>query len=125
MDSNPRARIGGSRTGQLVSSRRGALVVAVVAALAAGGLFYLFASHLKNNTVAAPTTESVFVASKYIPKGTASAEIAAGGYLERTTVPTSQVLAGAITDPSEIANAETSTDIEASQQVTVGDFTKA
>jgi Flp pilus assembly protein CpaB len=125
MDSNPRARIGGSRTGQMFASRRGALIVAIVAALAAGGLFYVFASHFKNSaTPAAPTSEYVFVTGKYIPQGTASATILAGGYLQRTELPSNEMVAGAVTDPSEITNSVTTTSIAAGQQISVADFSR-
>lgn len=125
---SPRSRIGGGWTDQLLSSRRGALLIAVVAAAAAGVLIFLFVQHYKKNStpvVAAPTNEFVFVASQFIPKGTAASVIAQEGLLRRTEIASNQVVVGAVTDPSAIAGEVSSTSIAAGQQVTVGDFTRA
>jgi Flp pilus assembly protein CpaB len=121
-----RSRIGGGWMDQLLSSRRGALLIAAVAAAAAGVLIYLFVQHYKKSSTpvaAAPTNEFVFVASQFIPKGTAASVIAQQGLLRRTEVTSNQVVAGAVTDPSEISGQVSSTSIAAGQQVTIGDFT--
>ncbi len=113
----------GSR-GSALSNRRTAILVAVVSAVLAAVLIYLFVSHYQKNTVVAPPNSTVWVAKRYIPAGTPQSQIAAAGLLKSTQVPASQAVLGAISDPSAVAGQTTSVAIEAGQQVTVGDFTK-
>lgn len=124
---SPRRRIGGSWTGQLLATRRGALSVAAIAAVLAGVLLFLFVQHYKKNptpVAAAPSNVFVFVAGKYIPAGTPASTIGQSGLLRRTEIASTQVQAGAITDPSAIAGEVSATAIQAGQQVTAADFTK-
>jgi len=129
--SPPRSRIGGSWTAQLLASRRGALLIAVIAAIIAGLLIFLFVQHYKKTptattpVAAVPANSYVFIAGKYIPTGTPSSTVASEGLLRRTEVPTREVVAGAITDPSAITGEVSATDIAPGQQITVTDFTRA
>ncbi len=123
---NPRSRIGGNWTAQLLATRRGAISVAALAAILAGFGMYLFVQHYKSNstsTAAPPATVDVFEAAKYIPAGTPASSIASEGLLQRTPVSSKVAIAGAITDPSVIAGEVSSTSIAPSQQVTAADFT--
>lgn len=125
---SPRSRIGGSWTAQLLATRRGAMLIAALAAVLAGVLLYLFVQHYKKSTtpaVTAPSSVYVFVASKYIPQGTPAQTIASAGLLRRTQVATHQAIAGAITDPSAITGEVAATNIAPGQQVSVADFTHA
>jgi Flp pilus assembly protein CpaB len=112
--------------GRNLNNRRTAILVAAVSAVAAAGLIYLFVTHYRKNTpaVVVPQSATVWLASRYIPAGTPQNQIAAGGLLKSTQVPVSQVVAGAINDPSVVAGEATSVAIEAGQQVTAGDFTR-
>ncbi len=65
----------------------------------------------------------VFVSSGYIPKGTPVSVIASAQLLSRTTVPSSHVIVGAITDPSVIRGEVASSNIYPGQQLTTADFT--
>lgn len=119
-----RNRIGGNLAGQLLSSRRGAVAIAAVAALLAAALLYLFVQHYRKTPVAAaPTQAIVFVASQYIPAGTPASTVASEGLLKRVEVPTTQAVAGAISDPSVITGEVSSIAVSAGQQVSVTDFT--
>lgn len=125
---SPRSRIGGSWTGQILASRRGALTVAAITAILAGALFYLFVQHYKKTAApvtVAPANVYVFVAGKYIPKGTPAETIDQQGLLRRTQVAAPQAVSGAITDPSEIAGEVSTSAIAAGQQITAADFTRA
>ena len=126
-EQSPRSRIGGSWTGQLLSSRRGALTVAALAALLAGVLLYLFVQHYRKNSNAAapPANVYVFVAQKFIAQGTPAQTVSAESLLRRTQVPAKQAVAGAITDPSEITGEVAAASITAGQQVSLADFTHA
>ena len=114
-------KAGSGRSGQSLS-RSGSVLIAVVAALIAGGLIYLFVSHYHKNTVSAPTTATVFVAKKYIPAGTPETAVISGNLIKSEVVPSAQVIAGAISDPSVIAGEVASASIAAGQQVTLTDF---
>ncbi len=125
---NPRSRIGGSWTAQLLATRRGAMTVAALAAVLAGILLYLFVQHYKSSstpTVAAPSDVYVFQATRYIPAGTPASTIAAENLLQKTQVPAKQAVVGAIPDPSVIAGEVSSASIAPNQQVTAADFTHA
>ncbi len=123
--SNPRSRIGGSRSGQLFSSRRGGLIIAIVAALGAGALFYLFAQNYKSTTARILPPQNVVVAQKLIPAGAAGQLIAAEGLLKTIQVPGSKVVPGAISGLSAITGAVTAAPIAPGQQITFADFTRA
>jgi hypothetical protein len=114
-------KAGSGRSGQGLN-RRGSVVVALVAALVAGVLIYLFVSHYNKTTVSAPTTATVFVAKKYIPAGTPETEVISGNLIKPEVVQSTQVIAGAISDPSVIAGEVASASIAAGQQVTIADF---
>lgn len=125
---NPRSRIGGSWTAQLLATRRGAMTVAALAAILAGVLLYLFVQHYKSNSTpsaAAPTSVFVFEATKYIPAGTPAQTLASEGLLRKTQVSSKQAIAGAIPDPSVISGEVSSTNIAPGQQITAADFTHA
>jgi Flp pilus assembly protein CpaB len=119
-------RIGGSRATQFLLTRRASLLVAALAALMAGGLFFVFVQHYKSNTTATPLTdEYVFTAKSFIPQGTAAEVISAKGLMSRTQVSGRQVVPGAIADPSEIADSVSAAPIAAGQQITVNQFTRS
>lgn len=125
----PRSRIGGSWTGQLLATRRGAMLIAAIAAILAGLLLFLFVQHYKKNPApvapAVAANASVFVAGKFIPAGTPASTVASEGLLRRTVLPTHEVVPGAITDPSAITGEVAATSVAAGQQITVADFTRA
>jgi Flp pilus assembly protein CpaB len=116
-------RTGPSRSGQMSLSRRGSVLIALIAALIAGILIYLFVSHYnKTSTPPVSTTATVFVAKKYIPAGTPETQVISGDLLKSEVVPSTQVIAGAISDPSVITGEVASASIAAGQQVTATDF---
>jgi Flp pilus assembly protein CpaB len=116
--------VGGRNKG--LNNRTTAIFVAAVSALLAAALIYLFVTHYRKTTVVpvVPQDATVWVASQTIPAGTPQSQIAAGGLLKEAQVPPSQVVVGALTDPSVVAGEATSVAIVAGQQVTAGDFTK-
>jgi Flp pilus assembly protein CpaB len=117
-------KAGSGRSGQGLN-RRDSVMIALVAALIAGVLIYLFVSHYhKSSPVLAPTTATVFVAKQYIPAGTPEAAVIAGNLLRAEVVPSTQVIAGAISDPSAIAGQVAAASIAAGQQITLSDFTR-
>ena len=101
------------------------MLIALIAALIAGVLIYLFVSHYHKSSpvLAPPTTATVFVARTYIPAGTPETEVISGNLLKSEVVPSAQAIAGAISDPSVIAGQVAAASIAAGQQITFTDFT--
>ncbi len=119
-------RITAPRTGQTLSGRRGSSLVALLCAVAAGVLIYLFISQNRTTTVTTgPSTATVFVAKRYIPAGMPESAIISQNLLAPKVVPLGQAVAGAISDPSLIAGEVAATSIAAGQQVTGTDFSRA
>ena len=110
------------RSGSAFSSRKNSLLVALLSAVLAGVLIYLFVSKYSKTTVAAPTTTTVYVATREIPAGTPEAMILADGMIKAEIVPASHAVAGAISDPSAIAGQVASVSVGASQQILATEF---
>jgi Flp pilus assembly protein CpaB len=108
----------------MFSTRRGSITTAIVAAVLAGILLFLFVEHNKGGAGAVVNTP-VFVASGYIPKGTPAGVIASGSLISRSTVPSTKVVAGAIADPSVLKGEVAASAIYPGQQLTTSDFTAA
>jgi Flp pilus assembly protein CpaB len=117
--------IGGRSQGP--SSRKNAILVAVLSAVLAAALIYLFVTHYKKNAtpqvVTAPPA-TVWVATHAILQGTPESEVAAQGYFKPTQVAATSVMAGAITDPALVAGEVAQSTIAAGQQITATDFAK-
>jgi Flp pilus assembly protein CpaB len=114
-------KAGSGRSGQSLT-RSGSVLIALAAAVIAGGLIYLFVSHYNKSTPSAPTTATVFVAKKYIPAGTPETDVISGDLIKSEVVPSTQIIAGGISDPSVIAGEVASESIAAGQQIAVTDF---
>jgi Flp pilus assembly protein CpaB len=120
--SSVRRRIGGNSPGGMLSSRRGALTIAVVAAVIAGLLIFVFVQQYKKSATATATNTPVYVATSLIPRGTPASLIASGGLFQRTAVKPSQVQIGAIADSSVLHGEVSTTAIYPGQQLTAADF---
>jgi Flp pilus assembly protein CpaB len=105
-----------------MASRKTSIFVALISALLAGGLIYMFVSHYHKTTVDPPATTTVFVAKHFIPAGTPETTIASDAMLKPKVIAVAQVVAGAITDPSVITGEVAAAPIAPGQQVTVTDF---
>lgn len=106
------------------ANRRNAVVVAVLSAVLAAVLIYLFVSNYrKASPPAAPIETTVWVATHNIPKGTPESAAASAGLFKSVTVPAKQAVVGAIADPSIITGDAAAVNIVAGQQLTAADFT--
>ena len=121
--SSTRKRAGGGLTGAMFSTRRGAITTAVVAALLAGLLLFVFVSNATKTSSTAAVNTPVFVSTGYIPSGTPVSVIASSQLLSRTTVPSNHVVVGAISDPSLVRGEVAAVNIYPGQQLTATDFT--
>jgi Flp pilus assembly protein CpaB len=125
MEASGRFGKGGSGRSGPGLTRSGSVLIALVAALIAGGLIYLFVSHYHKSTPTVnttPSTATVFAATKYIPAGTPETEVVSENLIKSEVVPATQVIAGAISDPSQIAGQVAAAAIATGQQITVSDF---
>ena len=106
------------------ANRRNSIVVAVLSAVLAAALIFLFVSHYKKTPApSAPVQATVWVATQNIPRGTPEPEAAAQGLIKSKIVPAKQVVAGAISDPSVITAEAAAVPLVAGQQLTATDFT--
>jgi Flp pilus assembly protein CpaB len=122
-------RIGSRRSGSNLTNRRTPVLVAILSAVMAAALIYLFVSHYHKATPAAtvqtPTEMTVFVAKADIPAGTPQSTVAAEHLLKPIQVSISKAWAGAITAPSQLTSEVASAAITKGDQVTASDFIHA
>jgi Flp pilus assembly protein CpaB len=96
MEASGRFGKGGSGRSGPGLTRSGSVLIALVAALIAGGLIYLFVSHYHKSTPTVnttPSTATVFAATKYIPAGTPETEVVSENLIKSEVVPATQVSA--------------------------------
>jgi len=110
---------------RLISTRRGAILVAALAAILAGILIVAYVQKYRNsvNSEGAPVT--VLVAKQAIAKGTAGTVIATTGLYSATTIRQSQLLNGAFSDAASLRDKVTTRDIYPGSQLTAADFAPA
>src|SRR3954454_13046045 len=104
-----------------LSSRRGTIAVAVIAALiAAAALIAFLAQYRKQLTDSTP--QRVLVARSLVPKGTPGAVVASRHLYKEEKVRKSQVKAGSISDPSAIDQRVATQDVYPGQPLTTKAF---
>lgn len=104
-----------------LSSRTGSLIFAVIAAIIAGALVFA-AIHDARKTAAAGGSASVVVAKQLIPKGSSGAAIAADQSFRLADIKGNAVVAGAITDISQVTDKVATRDVYPGQQLAASDF---
>jgi pilus assembly protein CpaB len=119
-------RIGGKWSGGAFGGRRGAIIIAIGAALLAGVLIYVFVQRYKTSvTPTTPPISTVIVAKQYIPRGTPISVVESGNGTQSITVKSTALVPGAVTNPAEIAGQVAATNIAPGQQLSTADFTVA
>ena len=84
---------------RLVSTRRGTLLVALLAALLAGAMIVAYLNRYRASMEASGALVTVLVARESIPKGTSGTVLASKALYTATTMRESQLREGAISDP--------------------------
>jgi Flp pilus assembly protein CpaB len=107
---------------RLVASKRGTLVLAILAAFVAGLLVLVYVQRYRDSVSSQSAPVTVLVAKSTIPKGTSGQIIASQGLYTVSTIRQSQLLDGAISDPSSLLGHAASSDIFPGQQLTSGEF---
>ncbi len=100
---------------------RNALVAGVLA-LVGALLVVAYVTSYRNSVTHGAGLVAVYVAARDIPEGTDGATAASAGYLKRETVLRRNVVSGAISNPSQIANLAAAQTIFAGEQVTIKQF---
>src|SRR5260221_9406554 len=110
---------------RLISTRRGAILVAALAAIIAGILIVAYVQRYRNsvNSEGAPVT--VLVAKQAIAKGTSGTLVATTGLYSATTIRQSQLLNGAFSDASSLRDKVATRDIYQGSQLKATDFAPA
>jgi Flp pilus assembly protein CpaB len=106
----------------MFSSRRGTLIIAAAAAVVAGILLFVFVQQYRKSVNNTASNVPVFVASGYIPRGTAASVVGSSQLLQRTLVKSHAVRLGAITDPAALHGEVAVADIYPGQQILASDF---
>jgi len=110
---------------RLVSTRRGTILLSVIAAAVAGGLILVYVNRYRDSVRATGAPVTVLVAKVNINKGTAGDLIASSGLYSTTTLRQSQVLEGAFSDTSNLTGKVATTAIPQGAQLTSADFADA
>ena len=109
----------------LLSTRRGTILLGAGAALIAAILLIVYLSHYRSSIKASGETTPVLVAKSLIQKGSPGNLVARSHQYQIASIPKSTVRAGAITDTSTLAGLVAAHDIYANQQLTTADFVAA
>jgi Flp pilus assembly protein CpaB len=107
---------------KLISTRRGSLYLAAIAALLAGMVILVYLNRYRENLQTGGTPVTVLVARTTIPKGTSGSVVASKRLFTATTIRESQLREGAISDPASLAGRLATTEIYEGAQLTAADF---
>jgi Flp pilus assembly protein CpaB len=110
---------------RLVSTKRGTLLVALIAALLAGVSIVFYLNSYRESLQAQGALVTVLVARDTIPKGSSGTVLAAKNLYTATTMRESQLLEGAISDPATLRGTVAAREILEGSQLTAADFTAA
>lgn len=110
---------------KLVSTRKGTLLVAMMAALLAAASIIFYLNSYRSSLQAQGALVTVLVAGDTIPKGTSGNVLASKGLYTATTMRESQLRDGAISDPASLRGMVAAKEIFEGAQLTAADFTTA
>ena len=107
---------------RLISTRRGSMYLAAIAALLAGIVILVYLNSYRENLRSGGTPVTVLVASSAIPKGTSGNVVATKRLYTATTIRESQLREGAISDPASLTGRIATREIYEGAQLTAADF---
>jgi Flp pilus assembly protein CpaB len=110
---------------RLVSTRKGTLLVALLAALLAGASIVFYLNSYRKSLQAEGALVTVLVARDTIPKGSPGNVVASKSLYTATTMRESQLREGAISDPESLRGTIAVREIFEGAQLTAADFTAA
>src|SRR5947209_20451232 len=109
-------------THNLTSTKRGTLILAILAALIAGALILVYVNRYRTSVRAQAAPVTGLVARATIPKGTSGSAVASKLLYTSATIRASQLRDGALSDPSSLAGRAASQQIYRGQQLTAAEF---
>ena len=112
-------------THRLVSTKKGSLALAALAAVIAGALILVYVNRYRDSVRASGAQVTVLVAKSAIPQGTPGRVVASQGLFTVATIRESQLRDGAFSDPASLVGRAASHDIYSGQQLTAADFAGA
>jgi Flp pilus assembly protein CpaB len=110
---------------RLISTRRGTVLLAAIAALLAGVMILVYVDRYRSTLESQGSPVTVLVARHTINKGSAGDVIAAKGLYTATTIREGQLVDGAFSDPSSLRGRVAERDIYPGAQLTATDFAPA
>ena len=110
---------------RLISTRRGTLLVAMLAALLAGVSIVAYLNRYRASLQSQGALVTVLVAGDTIPRGTAGNVLDSKGLYTARTMRESQLLDGAISDPASLRGMVAAREILEGAQLTLADFAPA
>jgi Flp pilus assembly protein CpaB len=118
-----RRRLGRPSLGGLVSTRQGALALALFCALGAAGILVYALSQYRHSVNTANKQNTVLVATRLIQKGTSGDVVASEQLYRAMPIVASQAAAGALSDAAHLRGTVAARDILPGQQLTAASFT--
>jgi Flp pilus assembly protein CpaB len=112
-------------TQRLISTRRGTILIAAIAALLAGVMILVYVDRYRSTLETEGTPVTVLVARHTIHKGSAGDVIASKGLYTASTIREGQLIEGAFSDPSSLRDRVAARDIYPGAQLTAKDFAPA
>ena len=109
--------------GGMLATRQGALVLALVCAVAAAGILVFAMGRYRSSVKTGTKQDTVLVATGEIQKGTSGDAIAAQRLFKSTPILATQVVPGALTDAGFVQGKVAASDILPGQQLTAAEFT--
>jgi Flp pilus assembly protein CpaB len=110
---------------RLIATRRGTILLSVIAAAVAGGLILVYVSRYRDSVQNNARGVNVLVAKVAIPSGTAGNLIASEALWSTSTLRQSQLQNGAFSDISSLRGQVATHDIFQGEQLTSADFAPA
>jgi Flp pilus assembly protein CpaB len=107
---------------RVLGTRRGTIIVAAAAALAAGVSILVYLNSYRSDIRAQGAPVTVLVANQTITKGTPGSAVAAKAMFSRTTIRESQLRDGAFSDVASLRGRYATADVYKGQQLTAADF---
>ncbi len=111
-----------SSLSSLLGTRRGAVVVAVVAGLSALAVLLVFMANYRSSVRDESASVLVLVAGRQLDSGTSGEVIAENGLYKEIEVRGDEAASGAFAGVDALRGKHTTTDIDANQQFTAADF---
>jgi Flp pilus assembly protein CpaB len=106
----------------LLSSRRGTILIGAGAALLAAILLIVYLNRYRSSLKGSAEATPVLVAKKFIQKGAQGNLIGSQRQYQVASVPKKDILDGALTDPRSLRGLVATQDIYQGQQLTMADF---